>query len=114
MNNFPLPILKQIYQTVESARAHVREKRKDSELHFRLREASETLIQIIRLEEKEDIPFWYTLYDGIIGRYIKLRTDFRNLLIENKAIKQENKELKEKYWDAIKRLEPIQQESEKW
>jgi hypothetical protein len=106
MEKFPIPLLRSIYGTVESARFYVRERRKDSPLHCRLREASETLNGILNLEEKEEQPFWYSLYDGIIGRYVQLRTDYRYMVAENKRLHNENKELKEKYWDAIQRLEP--------
>jgi len=110
----PPPLLRSIYRTVEAARYFVRERRKDSPLHCRLREASETLNEMLKLEEKEEHPFWYTLYEGMIGRYVSLRVEFRHMKEENKQLRTQNRELKEKYLDAMKRIEPISSVAEKW
>jgi len=112
MEQFPIPILKSVHDTIESARAYVRGRMKDSQLHCRLREASYTVSEIIKLEKKEDVPFWYTLYEGMIGNYIKLRTDCRYLQDENKKLRKENREIKDKYWDAMNRMYPANADSE--
>ena len=109
---FPIPILRSICGTLQSARQFVSGRKKDSPLHYKLREASETMEAILKLQENEDQPFWYTLYEGIIGKYIHLKYEHKNLQIENDKYRQENHDLREKYWDAIKKIEKESAESE--
>jgi len=114
MEKFPIQLLRSIYGTIESARNNIRQRRKDSPLHCRLREASETLNEMIKLEEKEDHPFWYTLYEGMIGRYVQLRTEYRYQSEINKELRRENRDLKDRYFDAISRLENENNIVDKW
>lgn len=111
MENFPIPILNSVYNTVEAARAFVRERRKDGVLHCRLREASETLNEILKLA-KEENPNWYNLYDGMIGCYVQLKSEIKSIKAENKNLRDELKKIREKYMDVISQtsIQPLTKE----
>lgn len=114
-NTIPIEVLQEILQTLEKARGFVRDRAYNSNLHFRIREASETITKMIGLQKEAPKPFWWKLYDGLIGRYIELRTQFRKQAVENKKLRSDLIDLGQRYWDATNRLYTLSEtDVDKW
>ena len=81
-----------------------KEKRKDGAFYNKLLEAHKTINEVIKLNDtKEEYPNWYFLYEGIIGHYIQLKNEIKFIKIENKELRSQIKQLREKYMDLIER-----------
>lgn len=89
MEDFPAYLMKSVLATIEHAMTFVREKNPESRLHCRLREASETVSEMIKVGESYESPNWYLLYEGMIGLYVQLKVDYREMRKENKKLRAE-------------------------
>jgi predicted nuclease with TOPRIM domain len=110
----PTPILESIRATVGSAIFYIKYNRAESPIHNRLREASKTLGDLISLQKNdEEQPFWYSIYEGLVERYVQLRTEYKKLKEQNKKLKEDYEDLKERYWNAMSSIEEQIEEPER-
>lgn len=117
----PLQVLRPVLGAVESAREYVRGRAANGMLHDKLRAASKILNDLMNLESdaarEEQSPFWYTLYEGLVEKYIQLKMAHRFLKQEHANLKEQHAQLYEKYWDAVSKLDAMnkgEQQAEEW
>jgi hypothetical protein len=112
--NIPTPILESIRATIGSAICYIKYSRAESPVHNKLRVASQTLGDLITLQKKnEEQPFWYSTYEGLVERYVQLRTEHKKLKEQNKELKENYEDLKERYWNAMSLIEEQIEEPER-
>lgn len=108
----PLELLAHITKTMQGAYSFIDQRAYGSDLYFKTKEAYETLKKLTE-EKSKDIPNWYSLYEGMIGKYVVQRHEVRELRKEYNSLKLTLKNLREKYFDLAKRLDPKNEECEK-
>ena len=114
IETIPTPILESIRESVGSALCYIRYTRTETPVQGKLQMASKTLNDLITLQKKEEEqPFWYSVYEGLVERYVQLRSEHKKLKEQNKMLKKDYELLKERYWHAMSSLEQPMEEPER-